>query len=248
MAARHGDSPTHQRRAPCAIGSSVVVENTPRIARPGVRRHPSLHIVNIVSTNSVPQRPGRPRSEERRLAVLHAAAELALADAALPTMDAIASRAGISRTTLYRWWPSAPAVLLDGLLEHFHESIEFDDVLSVHDALTAQVDALVHLLRDTPAGRLLRQLMAASCSDRAVADAMLTSWLQPRRDHAIAHIHRGVADGTVRADVNAEIVTDALFAPAYHRLVWGHEPLSDGLAAEVVDLVWAAIRARPPTG
>ncbi|WP_449385504.1 TetR/AcrR family transcriptional regulator C-terminal ligand-binding domain-containing protein [Cellulomonas soli] len=194
-----------------------------------------------MSSNSRTPRPGRPRSQERRLAVLRAAADLALEDAALPTMDAIAARAGVSRTTLYKWWPSAPAVLLEGLLEHFHESIEFDDTLPVRDALTGQVDALVHLLRDTAAGTLLRRLMAASSSDRAVAEAMLDTWLHPRREHALHHLRRGLADGSVRAGTDVELVADALFAPVYHRLVWAHAPLEDDLAARIGALVWAGI-------
>ena len=197
--------------------------------------------MNNVSSNIETARPGRPRSQQRRTAILQAAADLALAGGSLPTMDAIAARAGVSRTTLYRWWPSAAAVLAEGLLEHFHESIEFDDDLSVRDALTAQVDALVHLLRDTSAGMLLRQLMAASITDREVAAAMLDQWLEPRRRAAIHHLERGIATGVVRPCTDTGLVTDTLFAPAYYRLIWGHTDLGDDLAEQVCALVWPAV-------
>lgn len=184
---------------------------------------------------------GRPRSVERRQAVLDAAAELALGSQTLPTMDAIATRAGVSRTTLYKWWPSSAAVLLEGLLDRFHASIEFDDDLPVRTALTAQVDALVHLLRDTPAGRLLRQLISASITDAATATALLDQWMEPRRHAAIHHLERGIATGEVRPGTDAALVVDALFAPAYHRLIWGHAPLDDDLGERVCALVWPAI-------
>lgn len=200
-----------------------------------------MDIVDSVSSNTDTVRPGRPRSEQRRTAILEAAAELALSGGSLPTMDAIAARAGVSRTTLYRWWPSAGAVLLEGLLEHFHESIEFDDDLPVREALTAQVDALVHLLRDTSAGMLLRQLMAASITERDVAAAMLEHWLEPRRHAAMHHLERGIATGVVRAGTDTGLVTDTLFAPAYYRLIWGHTELGDDLAEQVCALVWPGI-------
>ncbi len=184
---------------------------------------------------------GRPRSVERRRAILDAAAELALGSQTLPTMDAIATRAGVSRTTLYKWWPSSAAVLLEGLLERFHASIEFDDDLPVRAALTAQVDALVHLLRDTPAGRLLRQLMSASITDAATATALLDQWMEPRRHAAIHHLERGMTIGEIRPGTDTALVVDALFAPAYHRLIWGHAPLDDDLAEHVCALVWPAI-------
>ncbi len=200
--------------------------------------------MNSVSSNMAqPRTAGRPRSEQSRQAILHAAADLALAGPGLPTMDGIATRAGVSRTTLYKWWRSAAAVLLEGLLERFHDSIAFDDTLPVRQALTRQLDALVHLLRDTPAGILLRQLMAASIEDCEVASAMLEQWLTPRRERAIHHLQRGIATGVIRPDTDVELVTDALFAPAYHRLIWGHAPLDDRLAEQVCDLVWAGISA-----
>lgn len=162
----------------------------------------------------------------------------------MPTVDAVAARAGVSRTTIYKWWPSASAVLAEGLLERFHESIEFDDSLPVRDALTLQVGALVRLLRETPAGALLRQLLAAAASDERLANALLERWMDPRRERAAHHLARGVAQGELRADVDVELVVDALFAPVYHRLVWGHAPLDSDLAGQVCDLVWPAISAR----
>jgi len=199
--------------------------------------------VNIVSTNASAPRTGRPRSERTRLAVLDAAADLALAGGSVPTIDAIASRAGVSRTTIYKWWPSAAAVLAEGLLERFHESIEFDDALPVREALTLQVDALVTLLRDTAAGELVRHLLAAAASDREVGVAMVDQWLEPRRERAAHHLERGIAQGVVRADIDVTVVVDVLFAPVYHRLVWGHAPLDADLARQVCDLVWPSIAA-----
>lgn len=205
-------------------------------------------IVDSVSSNSSAPRAGRPRSERTRHAILDAVTDLALAGGRVPTVDAVASRAGVSRTTIYKWWPSPAAVLAEGLLERFHGSIEFDDALPVREALTLQVDALVTLLRDTPAGQLVRQLLAAAASDREVGLAMLERWLEPRRATAAHHLERGVQQGGVRADVDITLVVDVLFAPVYHRLVWGHAPLDDDLARQVCDLVWPAVAApAPPT-
>lgn len=209
-------------------------------------RRDDVPIVDNVSTNApATPRAGRPRSEATRHAILDAVTDLALAGGCVPTIDAVASRAGVSRTTIYKWWPSSAAVLAEGLLDRFHESIEFDDALPVREALTLQVDALVSLLRDTAAGALVRQLLAAAASDRAVGVAMLDRWLEPRRATAAHHLERGVQQGVVRPDVDLALVVDVLFAPVYHRLVWGHAPLEPGLARQVCDLVWPTIRVTP---
>ncbi len=199
--------------------------------------------MNTVSTNRGAGKPGRPRSQATRLAILDAATDLALAGGCVPTIDALATRAGVSRTTIYKWWPSAAAVLAEGLLERFHESIEFDDSLPVRTAVTRQVEALARLMTQTPAGALLRQLQAASASDERLSAALLARWLAPRRDRVAEHLARGIDQGTLRADVDVDLVVDVLFAPLYHRLVWGHAPLDDALARRLCDLVWPTIAA-----
>ena len=60
---------------------------------------------------------GRPRSETARQAILCAASGLLARDGfAGVTMEAIAARAGVSKATLYRWWPNKSAVLMEAFL------------------------------------------------------------------------------------------------------------------------------------
>jgi AcrR family transcriptional regulator len=62
--------------------------------------------------------PGRPRSEEARLAILGAAVALVgEGGSALATMDAIARRAGVSKQTVYRWWSSPAEIMMEALNE-----------------------------------------------------------------------------------------------------------------------------------
>src|SRR6201987_5458636 len=59
---------------------------------------------------------GRPRSEKAHKAIMDAAAELLLARGlSAVSMDAVAERAGVSKTTIYRWWPTKESLALDAL-------------------------------------------------------------------------------------------------------------------------------------
>src|SRR3954447_24587005 len=70
-------------------------------------------------TTPGPPRRGRPRSEKAREAILGAAAELLLARGlGAVSMDAVAERAGVSKATIYRWWPTKEMLALDAL---YHE-------------------------------------------------------------------------------------------------------------------------------
>jgi AcrR family transcriptional regulator len=175
--------------------------------------------------------------------VLEAAAELALEGASSAGVDAIAARAGVSRTTVYKWWPSAAAVLLEGLLDHTRGTIESPSSGKTRDVLGAHLGALVALVRDTPAGALLRGLTAASVTDSAVAHALIDDWLAPRRAAVMELLVEGTRRGEVRAGLDYEIVTDLLFAPIYYRLIYGHQPLTPELPAEILAVCWPGIRS-----
>src|SRR5580658_807520 len=72
-------------------------------------------MVPVVPTAPAASR-GRPRSERARQAILASAAELLLARGlAAVSMDAVAERAGVSKATIYRWWPSKETLALDAL-------------------------------------------------------------------------------------------------------------------------------------
>ena len=203
-----------------------------------------MHILYIVSSNSQPAgRRGRPRSENARRSVLDAAADLALEGAAGAGIDAIAARAGVSRTTVYKWWPSAAAVLLEGLLERTHDTIESRPTETTREALGEYLARLVVLVRDTPAGALLRGLTAASVADAAVGHALVDDWLAPRRAAVVELLVQGVRRGEVREGLHYDCVIDVLFAPIYYRLMYEHEPLTDALSAEIMDVCWPGIAA-----
>jgi AcrR family transcriptional regulator len=178
---------------------------------------------------------GRPRSETARLAILAAAGDLMLGGGlAAATMDAIAARAGVSKATIYKWWPSRGAVALDGFLDRVAGTLAIPEGSSARDALTWQIQALVMLFRDTTAGPLMRALAAEAQADPDIARSLRERWLAPRRAVTLEILRSGVAGGEIRADIDLEAVMDELFAPVYYRLLFGHAPLDDGLAATMV--------------
>jgi AcrR family transcriptional regulator len=195
-------------------------------------------------TGAAPRRRGRPRSETARRAILAAAGDLMLSGGlAAATMDAIATRAGVSKATIYKWWPSRGAVALDGFLDRVAGTLAIPEGLSAAEALTWQINALVTLLRDTAAGPLMRALVAAAQSDPDIARSLRERWLAPRRAVSQEVLRAGIEHGELRADIDIEAVLDELFAPIYYRLFFGHGPLAPDLAATMVAQLISGIRA-----
>lgn len=144
---------------------------------------------------------------------------------------------------MYKWWPSAAAVLLEGLLERTHDTIESSASATTREALGDYLARLIALVRDTPAGALLRGLTAAAASDDRVGRAFVDDWLAPRRAAVVELLAEGVRRGEVRDDLHFNSVIDVLFAPIYYRLMYEHEPLTDALSAEIMALCWPGLAA-----
>jgi AcrR family transcriptional regulator len=193
----------------------------------------------VANTAAQPLRRGRPRNAELRDAVLRAAADLALAgSAAAVSIDAIAKRAAVSRTTIYKWWPSAAAIVLEGLLETMRGSITPPVGSSTREAVEHQLRALNSILSDPTTGPLFRRVIAAASTNAELATALLDQWLLPRRAAVGAVVLDGVASGELRSDLDVDAVVDALFSPAYYRLMFALPAMDDAATTQLLDTVW----------
>ncbi|MFD0483709.1 TetR/AcrR family transcriptional regulator [Kineococcus sp. GCM10028916] len=180
----------------------------------------------------------RPRSEETRRAALEAAVDLvAEGGLAAATFSAIAARAGVSRVTVYKWWDSPAAIVLDALLEGTADSVQHPAAASARDALAHQMHGLVALLTDDGrTGAALRAVTAQVAAEPGLRRDLVEHWLGPRRAVAAALLRRGQAAGEVRPGIDVEVAVDVLFAPLYHRLLFGHGRVDDALVDHVLDL------------
>ena len=200
---------------------------------------------------AVGERPGRgrPRSERARAAILAAATDLLVSgriDAV--TMEAIAARAGVSKSTIYKWWPSPAHVILESFFNRARHTIAVDEDASLQEVLTSQVLSLTRLFRDTDAGLLMAELMAASQADPDIRAALDEQWLRPRRQIGASLLRAAIERGELDARTDIAAAVDQIFAPVYYRLLLGHEPLPDALAATLVRQVLDGLRTRPQPG
>jgi len=183
------------------------------------------------------------RSEQVRDRVLEAAGELMLEGGlGAATMEAIAARAGVSKRTLYKYWPSRGAVALEGFMRRAAASWSLPEDATAAEALEVEVAAAVALFTATPAGPLMRVLVADAQSHDEIARALRDQWLRPRRAVSAAIIRRGMADGEFRPGLDVELVLDLLFAPVYYRLLLGHQDLDPQFPAVLVRQVVDGLR------
>jgi AcrR family transcriptional regulator len=158
------------------------------------------------------------------------------------TMEAIAARAGVSKATIYKWWPSRGQVALDSFFTRTKTSIEVGGGASLAEALTTRIGALLRLFLDPATASLMREMIALAQSDPDIREALDTRWLRPRRAGLEHLLREAVERGELRGDLDVPAAMDQLFAPLYYRLLFGHEPLDEGLAATLVSQMLTGLR------
>jgi AcrR family transcriptional regulator len=196
--------------------------------------------------DGAPQVPprGRPRSEKARKAVLDAAAELLLARGlSAVSMDAVAEQAGVSKATIYRWWPSKETLALDALFTEWAAARpQPRDTGSLRGDLRSLLRPWVRLASSRPYGRVLAALLTETHTDPVFAAEYHRRVVEPRRDQARAIFRRAIERGEIAADTKIEVALDLLYGALYHRLLHGHAPLTDRFTQDVIDMALAGIQ------
>jgi AcrR family transcriptional regulator len=198
----------------------------------------------VTSAAQTNQPRGRPRSEKARQAILAAAMDLLL-DQGLNamSMDDVARRAGVSKATIYRWWPSKERLALDALAAEWASSApaDQDDTGTLRGDLLARFRPWVRQLNRKPYARVVAGLVAAAQTDAEFADLYRQHFVQPRRVATRNLLLRARERGEIAADTDLEVALDLLYGPVYHRLLHGHAPVTERFAQHVIDAVIAAM-------
>lgn len=194
-----------------------------------------------------PSRPGRPRSESSRQAILRAAGELLLERGLAGTsMEAIAERAGAGKATIYRWWPSKELLAVEALRADWEGGADpGPDTGSLAGDLRALTLPWVQRLTRRPYARLIAGLLASAQSDERFGAAYRSSFVERRRERARAAFARAIEREEIPRETDVEAALDLLYGPIYHRLLHGHAELSGAFAEQVVKAVLAAVAAPP---
>lgn len=192
---------------------------------------------------------GRPRSAAADRAILRAATGL-LAERGLAgmSMEEVAARAGVGKATVYRRWPSRGALALDAFMADFAAAQPLPDTGTLRGDLTAALRAWVRVVTGTPAGRILAGLIAAAQDDPALAAAWRARVLGPLRAQHRIMLRRAIERGEIPARTDVDVALDLVYGAAYHRLLQGHRPLTEGFVHRVVEVTVRGLGgpAQPP--
>jgi AcrR family transcriptional regulator len=186
--------------------------------------------------------PGRPRSEQARLAILRSTLKL-LGKSGFSelTIEAVAAHAGVGKATVYRWWSNKAALIADAFASSTTRKLHFPDTGSVRTDMSQQMRQLIKIFCGRR-GRIVSAILGGGQSDRDLITAFRERFLWPRRQEAYATLRRGILRGELRKDVDMDLILDSLYGPIYMRFLIRHGKLTPDFVDNLCELVLGGAR------
>jgi AcrR family transcriptional regulator len=176
------------------------------------------------------------RSDAARQAVLEAADDLLVEKGyAGVTIEGIAARAGVAKQTVYRWWKTKTAILMDAFLEDVAQELTPADLGDLAEDLRTYLRQLAHFLSESDSGAVFRALIAQAQQNPAFAQEFRDRFLDEQRSRDRLPLERAVHRGTLPASVDVAVETDQLVAPLYFRVLVTGEPVGPDFTDLLVD-------------
>ena len=163
---------------------------------------------------------------------------------AAATIEAIAARAGVAKTTIYRSWPSRAAVLVDVLVERATTLVPPPRGGDPIRAMAAELRGIAGAING-PLGRLLTSLLGDAQVEPQVRSALIERLFAPRSQASANNISRAQAGGALRRDVPPRVAIDLLVGPLFYRMFVQHEPVTDTFVKQVLRYVVEGLHPRP---
>jgi len=180
---------------------------------------------------------GRPRSKELDASILSATLELA-AEVGINgmSMDDLAQRAGVSKASIYRRWPSKELLVIDALRSAMGplDAVDTGDVGG--DLRSILGDLVARFSSKERMNDVLPHLIEVSTHDPALR-VELEAYTQLRRVPIRASLERGVARGEVSPDADLDTLIDALLGPIIYRRLLTGGPIDTAFIERLMALV-----------
>lgn len=186
---------------------------------------------------------GRPRNVETQKSILSASYDLLLEDGfGTVTVEKIAERAGVSKATIYKWWPNKAAVVIDGFLAAAAERLPIPDTGSAFQDLLIHATNVTRFMLSRE-GKVIAELIGEGQFDAGLAEAYQTRYIHPRRLEAWQLLERGVRNGELKGNLDIELSIDLIYGPIFYRLLVTGGLLDDVYIQNLVHSAFQGIKA-----
>ena len=188
-----------------------------------------------------------PRVERSRQAILDATLQLLARDGDVGslTVEAVAARSGVAKTTIYRRWRDKWELALDAvMIDMLPRLDEPVDVGDTRKELLTVINSVVKMLATPPYGQAMQALVSQIATDPDLARVYREQVVEPRHAELTPVIKRGIARGDLRPDTDVRLIHELLVGPIFYRLLFSGAALDRNLGRRIVDAILAGFAPR----
>jgi AcrR family transcriptional regulator len=200
---------------------------------------------SVTAPTDAARTPGRPRSTMADEAILEAAVEL-FAERGFEglSVEDVAVRAGVSKATIYRRYPSKVDLVIAAGSCLTTDEIVFPDTGNLGDDLRGLTRSLIKAFKDNPAGRVM-PVMVFERRRYPALDEGYQRFVADRKARTRELLRRAVERGELPDDTDVEVMSSMLVGPIFHRFLITGEPLDDTFVDTLVDALLRGFGATP---
>ncbi|MFE9820529.1 TetR/AcrR family transcriptional regulator [Streptomyces sp. NBC_00236] len=191
----------------------------------------------MTDTPATPRRRGAARTEELLQVTLDLSAEVGYAGLSI---EAVARRAGVGKHTIYRRWPSMPALLLDALNRAWTSDLDYRDTGDVRADLREQFLRSGLTLSDPPIGPVYRAVIAEAQADSVLRATLHERFLATVEQSTLERITHAQRIGQLAAEANLEFAAEVLCGALYYRSLLSTRPIDENVVDGLLDMFMAA--------
>ena len=188
-----------------------------------------------------------PRVERSRQAILDATLQLLARDGDVGslTVEAVAARSGVAKTTIYRRWRDKWELALDAvMIDMLPRLDEPVDVGDTRKELLTVINSVVKMLATPPYGQAMQALVSQIATDADLARVYREQVVEPRQAELTPVVKRGIARGDLRPDTDVRLIHELLVGPIFYRLLFSGAALDRNLGRRIVDAILAGFAPR----
>jgi AcrR family transcriptional regulator len=180
---------------------------------------------------------GNKRSDEAHARILRATLrQLAQGRYQELRIEHIAEEAGVGKATIYRWWKSKGALVVEALVSALKPG-GAELTGSPATDLKNTIDITVRNYSNNLTGVMVPALAADLASDPELRQAFLENFLGPRRAVARASLEQAMEAGLLPKNLDTELVMDMWAGAVFYRTLFGTEPLNKNFSQQILDLL-----------
>ncbi len=164
---------------------------------------------------AVKRSPGRPRSAASEKAILDATLELLMEEGyGGLTTDKVALRAGASKSTMYRRWPSKQHLVIAAF--DSTPELKIPDTGNLESDLYAVIKEYIYILNNTPLSGVLPALLGERAHNADLAE-VLDPLIQRRAAPLQTVLNRAIVRGDLPAKTDAALAAEIIMGPIQMR-------------------------------